>query len=161
MEKSAVEIVKFDKELKLLYFRHNGIFYKAKILKLNRAENVITLYLYNNKKSITLSLGSVQLSKKNKSKNNLKTYGQILSPISGRITKLYVQISQYVAADEKLVSIESMKMDNEIRAPFELFIKSVPISEGDLVKQNQLLLEVQAKQRGDAGDGKTTKKPDW
>lgn len=157
-----MEIVKFDRESKILYFRHKGIFYKAKILELNRAENLITIYIFNNKKRITFSLGpSPVSSKKSKSKNSLKTSGQILSPIAGRIIKIYVQISQHVAADEKLLSIESMKMENEIRAPFDLFIKSVPISEGDLVKQNQLLLEVQAKQRGEAGDGKATEKSDW
>ena len=38
-----------------------------------------------------------------------------------------------------------MKMENEIRATSDAFVKSVSISESDLVKQNQLLITFEEK----------------
>lgn len=62
------------------------------------------------------------------------------SPLAGRIVKVLVNPGDHVSKNQLLVIIESMKMENEIRATFPGFIKNVSISEGNLVQQNQVLI---------------------
>jgi biotin carboxyl carrier protein len=62
------------------------------------------------------------------------------SPLTGRIIKILVKPGDQVSKNQPLVIIESMKMENEIRATFNGFIKSISISEGNLVQQNQVLI---------------------
>jgi biotin carboxyl carrier protein len=73
------------------------------------------------------------------------------SPLAGRITKVLVKSGQAVVQNQAIVSIESMKMENEIRAPFPAFIKNILISEGNLVQQNQVLVTFEKEGEGDAG----------
>jgi len=62
------------------------------------------------------------------------------SPLAGRIVKILVNPGDLVSKNQLLVIIESMKMENEIRATFPGFIKNISISEGNLVQQNQVLI---------------------
>lgn len=68
---------------------------------------------------------------------DLKT---VKSPLAGRITKVLVYAGQAVTKGQPLLLIESMKMENEICAPANGSIKTISISEGDVVKPNQVLL---------------------
>lgn len=62
------------------------------------------------------------------------------SPLAGRVVKILVKTGNQVNKDQPLVIIESMKMENEIRATFPGFVKNISISEGNLVQQNQVLI---------------------
>ena len=62
------------------------------------------------------------------------------SPLAGRIVKILVKTGDQVSKNQLLVIIESMKMENEIRATFPGFIKNISITEGNLVQQNQVLI---------------------
>ena len=62
------------------------------------------------------------------------------SPLAGRIVKILVKPGDQVNKNQLLVVIESMKMENEIRATFNGFIKNISISDGNLVQQNQVLI---------------------
>jgi biotin carboxyl carrier protein len=62
------------------------------------------------------------------------------SPLAGRIIKILVKTGDQVSKNQLLVIIESMKMENEIRATFPGFIKNISITEGNLVQQNQVLI---------------------
>lgn len=62
------------------------------------------------------------------------------SPIAGRVVKILVKTGDQVSKNQLLVIIESMKMENEIRATFTGFIKNISITEGNLVQQNQVLM---------------------
>ena len=72
------------------------------------------------------------------------------SPLAGRITKVLVQEGDCINPEQTLLIIESMKMENEIRATFDGIIKNILISEGNLVQQNQELINFQKK--GDIND---------
>jgi len=132
-----VKIVSWDPEKKIAFLEKDGQRYKAKVLSHNK--NELVLYLFNSNETITVSIReNTETSKK--APNQRTT---ITSPIAGRIIKIYVHAGQRVAKDATLLTIESMKMENEIRAPFNLFVKTVSIDELDLVKQNQLLLKIE------------------
>lgn len=136
---------------KIIFFTIDGKRYKAKILSIDKDTRICQLYIFNTNQTIPINLfeqdTAVQKTPANDTAHdqakNLVT--KIFSPLSGRITKIHVKENMSCPEGEPLVTIESMKMENEIRAPFDLFIKSIPISEGDLVKQNHLLLEIESK----------------
>lgn len=69
--------------------------------------------------------------------------GRIKAPIPGLITRVLVKSGEAVKAGQPLIVLEAMKMENEIRAPFDGVVSSIPITAGLTVVRNQVLAEVQ------------------
>ncbi len=69
--------------------------------------------------------------------------GRVKAPIPGLITRILVEPGASVQAGQPLLVLEAMKMENEIRAPFDGVIKTVGVAIGQTVVSNQLLAEVQ------------------
>ncbi len=69
--------------------------------------------------------------------------GRVKAPIPGLITRILVEPGASVQAGQPLLVLEAMKMENEIRAPFDGVIKTVGVAIGQTVVRNQLLAEVQ------------------
>src|SRR5690606_12572134 len=69
--------------------------------------------------------------------------GRVKAPIPGLITRLMVEPGAAVTSGQALVILEAMKMENEIRAPFDGVVKSVSVAHGETVVRNQVLIEVQ------------------
>ncbi len=68
------------------------------------------------------------------------------SPLTGRVVKILVKLGDEIKPNQPLLLIESMKMENEIRAISGGIIKNILISEGNLVQQNQDLISFQKKE---------------
>ena len=62
------------------------------------------------------------------------------SPLVGRVVRLFVKEGDFVKKGSQLISIESMKMENVLYAHDDLFIKSILISEADVVQTNEGLM---------------------
>lgn len=65
---------------------------------------------------------------------------EIKAPLPGLITKILVKPGKTVKAGEHLLSIEAMKMENNISAPAGGKVKKVHIKAGQEVQNNQLLI---------------------
>ena len=68
--------------------------------------------------------------------------GRVKAPIPGLISRVLVGPDEHVTAGQPLVVLEAMKMENEIRAPFDGVVVSVSATVGQTVLRNQLLAEV-------------------
>lgn len=68
------------------------------------------------------------------------TVPTLTSPLAGRVITILVSAGQHVTAGQPLVIIESMKMENELCAPNNAFIKTLSIAPGNLVQTNQVLI---------------------
>lgn len=68
--------------------------------------------------------------------------GRIKAPIPGLITRIMVAPGAPVRADQPLLVLEAMKMENEIRAPFDGQVKSIHVTSGQTVVRNEVLVEV-------------------
>ncbi len=68
--------------------------------------------------------------------------GRVKAPIPGLVARVLVSKGQEVAADQPLVVLEAMKMENEIRAPFAGVVTSVAVSPGQSVVRNAVLAEI-------------------
>jgi len=66
----------------------------------------------------------------------------IASPMPGMVVSVPVRAGQTVAAGEVLVVLESMKMENEVRASQDAVIQAVHVAAGDFVTAHQVLLRV-------------------
>jgi biotin carboxyl carrier protein len=58
----------------------------------------------------------------------------------GLIVAVPVQEGQEIEEGELLVVLESMKMQNELKAPRAGIVARVRVSQGDSVEQNQVML---------------------
>jgi 3-methylcrotonyl-CoA carboxylase alpha subunit len=67
----------------------------------------------------------------------------IKSHIPGKVIKIYVQENQEIKEGEALIIIESMKMENTIKALSNGKIKSVLVSENQNVDKNKILIEIE------------------
>lgn len=67
---------------------------------------------------------------------------QLTAFIPGNIAEVFVKDRQKVVAGQKLLILVAMKMNNQILAPFDGVIRKVYVKKGDVVKKDQLLIEI-------------------
>ncbi len=70
----------------------------------------------------------------------------------GIVTKVLVEEGQAVEADDGLVVVDAMKMENEIRAPAPGVIDDLALEVGQEVKRGQQLCLIQPPESADGGD---------
>lgn len=68
--------------------------------------------------------------------------GRVKAPIPGLITRVLVVEGQQVTADQPLLVLEAMKMENEIRAPFDGIVRAVPVEAGQSVMRKEVVVEI-------------------
>ena len=69
--------------------------------------------------------------------------GSIKSPLPGNVSKIKVQEGQAVKAGEVLMTLEAMKMENEIMAPAAGKVKKIYVTEGKAVQQGEALIDLE------------------
>jgi biotin carboxyl carrier protein len=54
--------------------------------------------------------------------------------IPGRVVRIWVEVGQEVAVGDRLLSVEAMKMENEVRSPVAGTVQAVSVAVGDRVE---------------------------
>jgi len=72
------------------------------------------------------------------------------SPLAGRVTRVMVVVGQAVKQGQALLLIESMKMENELCAPSDGYIKTISIKDGDVVQPKQVVIMLSREGEGHA-----------
>jgi biotin carboxyl carrier protein len=62
--------------------------------------------------------------------------------IPGRVTKVWVAAGQQVEAGQRLLAVEAMKMENELRAPRAGRVDAVHVAPGQTVERNDPLVSL-------------------
>jgi hypothetical protein len=75
-------------------------------------------------------------------RGNVRPDGRVKAPIPGLIVRVLVETGQAVQADQPLLILEAMKMENEIRAPQAGVVKSIYIATGQGVSLHEVLVEL-------------------
>ena len=86
---------------------------------------------------------SLKVKERSHPKAETEDPGQIGAPTPGLITGLFVQAGGKVARNEKLLSLEAMKMQSTIHAPADGRVSEVLVSPGDQVEAKDLLLRLE------------------
>jgi biotin carboxyl carrier protein len=68
---------------------------------------------------------------------------EVVAPMPGRIVKVLVKPGDAVVANQGLVVVEAMKMENELRATRHGTVASVHVTEGVSVEANTVLVVVE------------------
>jgi 3-methylcrotonyl-CoA carboxylase alpha subunit len=76
-------------------------------------------------------------------------HGGLSAPMNGSIVRVLVEAGQSVAAGTALVVLEAMKMEHSIRAPQDGVVKALYCSEGDMVSEGAVLVDLEEAQTGD------------
>jgi len=66
---------------------------------------------------------------------------KVFAFIPGTIIDIFVKTNVKVSKGDKLLSLQAMKMNNEIIAPIDGIIRKAHVKIGDVVIKNQLLVE--------------------
>jgi methylmalonyl-CoA carboxyltransferase small subunit len=65
------------------------------------------------------------------------------SPVAGVVIKVNAQAGQQIQGDDLMMVLEAMKMETNVTAPHAGTVKKVRVAQGDAVKVNQILVELE------------------
>ena len=65
---------------------------------------------------------------------------EITAPLSGDILEISVKVGDAVSAEDELLVLEAMKMENPIYAPEDGKVAEVKVAVGDTVEANDVLI---------------------
>ncbi len=66
----------------------------------------------------------------------------ILSPMPGKISKIFVKNGSFVKKNQSLLALSAMKMEYSVKAPFKAKVLKVNVKEGDIVAMDQVLIHL-------------------
>lgn len=120
---------------------HNSKSYLAELVDINHSEKTCTIKvgssIYNLK--ITDSYDELlhQLGMDNLSSSKVS---ELKAPMPGLVLRLLVAEGETVPKGGNLLVLEAMKMENIIKAPADVVIKSIKVKSGDKVEKNQVMI---------------------
>ncbi|RFZ82978.1 acetyl-CoA carboxylase biotin carboxyl carrier protein subunit [Mucilaginibacter terrenus] len=115
---TQVEVISFDKATKVAEVRVNNSIYNLTV-----------------KDNYDLLLDKMGLSSA-----NATVVSEIKAPMPGLVLKIFAKEQQDIKKGENLLILEAMKMENIIKAPADVKIKSVFIKEGGKVEKGQVMI---------------------
>jgi len=115
--------------------------YNAEVVSFNAAEKTAEIKVNNNIYTLTAKdQYDVLLDKLGMSALNSTKVSEIKAPMPGLVLKVFVQEGSEVKKGDNLFVLEAMKMENIIKSPADVIVKTVKIKPGDKVEKNQVLL---------------------
>lgn len=69
--------------------------------------------------------------------------GTLLAPMPGRVTAVDVATGASVTKGQRLVTLEAMKMEHSLTAPFDGVVAELPVAAGDQVQVDALLVRIE------------------
>lgn len=65
---------------------------------------------------------------------------ELHAPMPGLVRGIYVEVGQAVKKGERVLVLEAMKMENELKAAADVVVKAIHVQSGDAVGKNALLV---------------------
>ena len=103
------------------------------------------VYAKGNKRVLSWPGGSIELDAMDLTEGTSSSSGK-LKPLKvtmpGKVVAVKVKEGDLVQADQGLVVVEAMKMENIIKAPADGVVKKVAVQKGDKVEKNQVMISM-------------------
>jgi biotin carboxyl carrier protein len=115
--------------------------YNVEVISFSRSEKTAEIkvgnnvYFVNAKDQFDILLDQLGLSNLNSTK-----VSDMKAPMPGMVLKVFVSEGAEVKKGDNLFILEAMKMENIIKAPADVVVKTVKIKAGDKVEKGQILL---------------------
>lgn len=123
-----------------LHVLHNNHSYRAEVVSFNATEkactikvngNIYVLEIKDQYDELLHQLGLDNLSK--------VKIAELKAPMPGLVLKIFVSEGDKVKKGDNILVLEAMKMENIIKSPGDVTIKSVKIRPSDTVEKNQVM----------------------
>jgi len=115
--------------------------YNAEVISFNSAEKTAEIKVNNNIYTITAKdQFDILLDKLGLSNLNAAKVSEIKAPMPGMVLKVFVSEGMEIKKGDNLFVLEAMKMENIIKAPADVLVKTVKIKPGDKVEKGQILM---------------------
>jgi len=116
--------------------------YNAEVVSFNAAEKTAEIKVNNNLYTVTAKdQFDVLLDKLGLSSLTSAKISEIKAPMPGMVLKVLVTEGTEVKKGDNLFILEAMKMENIIKSPADVTVKTVKIKPGDKVEKGQVLLQ--------------------
>ena len=69
--------------------------------------------------------------------------GEVLSPIGGKVVKVFVSEGDIVEKNQDLLIIESMKMEHRVKAPIRGTVMRLQFAEGAIIDTGEVLVDIE------------------
>lgn len=111
----------------------------------NKNQNSYSILVNGVEYSFSIESLSSYLRRKILNKDSNKTVNNILTaPMPGKIIDIFVSEGDLVNADEPLLTIEAMKMQNELSLPLNGIVRKINVVSGQTVLKDEVLLELES-----------------
>lgn len=121
---------------------HQDKSYFAELIDFDKSQKTCTVKVGNNIYPMQISdqFDELlhQLGMDNLASNKI---AELKAPMPGLVLKLLVSEGEEVKKGGNLLVLEAMKMENIIKAPADVKVKSIKVIAGDKVEKNQLLIQ--------------------
>ena len=115
--------------------------YNVEVVNFNSAEKIAEIKVNNNTYSVKAKdQFDILLDKLGLSSLTASRVSEIKAPMPGMVLKVFVTESMEIKKGDNLFILEAMKMENIIKAPADVTVKTVKIKPGDKVEKGQVLL---------------------
>lgn len=132
----------WDRKTNTLTFSYKNRYYRFSVLFSQHTHKGLELSIYSHHthttKTITLFPPKIQ--RQHTSESHYSFTKELLSPLTGKVIKLFIEPRSLVSKNQPLLLIESMKMENEIVSPHDAFVKTIQITENAVVDSGQVLM---------------------
>ena len=116
--------------------------YNAEVVSFNAAEKTAEIKVNNNIYTVSAKdQYDVLLDKLGLSSLNSAKVSEVKAPMPGLVLKIMVAEGDEVKKGDNLFVLEAMKMENIIKSPADVVVKTVKIKPGDKVEKGQVLLQ--------------------
>lgn len=122
---------------------HDSKNYNVTLEQVNLEKKEVVLWLDDQKHTCKIST-SLDLLIKDMGLLSAKStkVKEIKAPMPGKVIEVLVDESQEVKKGESLLILEAMKMENVIKAPHDLNVKSIKVKLGQAVEKGAVLLKL-------------------
>ena len=115
--------------------------YNAEVISFERGAKSAQIKVNGNIYSVTAQdQFDILLDQLGMSALNTAKVSEIKAPMPGLVLKLFVKEGSEVKKGDNLFILEAMKMENIIKSPADVIVKTVKIKPGDKVEKGQVLL---------------------
>lgn len=115
--------------------------YRVEVVSFNSSDKTAEIKINTNTYSITAKdQFDVLLDKLGLSSLNSTRVSEIKAPMPGMVLKVFASEGDEVKKGDNLLVLEAMKMENIIKSPADVSIKSIKVKAGDKVEKGQILM---------------------